>query len=150
MGSHSSGHLPTVRVHQSLHSLIHLTGSERLESIHQVNCSVFLLNTSRIIHLPFSPCITCHSTYQTMAGTQQLPAWMTLPTMVITNAEGQPIATTTTTLELPLVYYGPSVSLDFHHLLVVNVIGRGLNWKESKWWMKLKRKLPCFLAQETS
>ncbi|KAF9231363.1 hypothetical protein BU15DRAFT_56224 [Melanogaster broomeanus] len=46
-----------------------------------------------------------------MAGTQQLPAWMTLSTIVITNAEGQPIATTTTTLQLPLTYYGPSIPL---------------------------------------
>ena len=46
-----------------------------------------------------------------MAGTQQLPSWMTLSTAVITNANGQPIATSVTTLELPLTYYGPSVSV---------------------------------------
>ncbi|KAH0833390.1 hypothetical protein J3R83DRAFT_12494 [Lanmaoa asiatica] len=46
-----------------------------------------------------------------MAGTQQLPSWMTLSTIVITNTDGQPVATSTTTLELPLTYYGPSIPL---------------------------------------
>ncbi|KAG8212821.1 hypothetical protein J3R82DRAFT_11115 [Butyriboletus roseoflavus] len=39
-----------------------------------------------------------------MADTQQLPSWMTLSTIVVTNSNGQPIATSTTTLELPLTY----------------------------------------------
>ncbi|KAF8553997.1 hypothetical protein OG21DRAFT_1141050 [Imleria badia] len=46
-----------------------------------------------------------------MAATQQLPPWMTLSTIVITNSNGQPVATSTTTLELPLTYYGPSIPL---------------------------------------
>ncbi|KAF9220714.1 hypothetical protein BS17DRAFT_787035 [Gyrodon lividus] len=46
-----------------------------------------------------------------MAGTQQLPPWMTLLTTVITNSQGQPVATSTTTLQLPLTYYGPSIPL---------------------------------------
>ncbi|KAH7884898.1 hypothetical protein F5I97DRAFT_1516225 [Phlebopus sp. FC_14] len=46
-----------------------------------------------------------------MAGTQQLPSWMTLSMVVITNAEGQPVTTSTTTLQLPLTYYGPSIPL---------------------------------------
>ncbi|KIJ62994.1 hypothetical protein HYDPIDRAFT_114155 [Hydnomerulius pinastri MD-312] len=46
-----------------------------------------------------------------MAETQQLPSWMTVATMVYTNAAGQPTATMTTTLELPLTYYGPSIPL---------------------------------------
>ncbi|KIK94225.1 hypothetical protein PAXRUDRAFT_460483 [Paxillus rubicundulus Ve08.2h10] len=46
-----------------------------------------------------------------MAGTQQLPPWMTLFTTVITNSQGQPVATSTTTLQLPLTYYGPSIPL---------------------------------------
>jgi hypothetical protein len=44
-----------------------------------------------------------------MAATQQLPSWMTLSTTVYTNAAGQTI-TSETTLQLPLTYYGPSVS----------------------------------------
>ncbi|KAG9316091.1 hypothetical protein JVU11DRAFT_3764 [Chiua virens] len=48
-----------------------------------------------------------------MAGTQQLPPWLTLSEVVITNSNGQPIATSTTTLELPLTYYGPSVSFPY-------------------------------------
>ncbi|KAF8836584.1 hypothetical protein BDN67DRAFT_973969 [Paxillus ammoniavirescens] len=46
-----------------------------------------------------------------MAETQQLPPWMTLFTTVITNSQGQPVATSTTTLQLPLTYYGPSIPL---------------------------------------
>ncbi|TFK53437.1 hypothetical protein OE88DRAFT_1655574, partial [Heliocybe sulcata] len=41
---------------------------------------------------------------------QQLPSWMTYSTTVITDAAGDPIATSTTILTLPLTYYGPSVS----------------------------------------
>lgn len=45
-----------------------------------------------------------------MAATQQLPSWMTLATTVYTNAAGQTV-TSETTLQLPLTYYGPSVSV---------------------------------------
>ncbi|KAG1735360.1 uncharacterized protein EDB91DRAFT_1145116 [Suillus paluster] len=45
-----------------------------------------------------------------MAATQQLPSWMTLATIVYTNAAGQTV-TTETTLQLPLTYYGPSIPL---------------------------------------
>lgn len=45
-----------------------------------------------------------------MAGTQELPSWMTLSIVTITNSEGILVTTSTTTLELPLTYYGPSVS----------------------------------------
>ncbi|KAH7928316.1 hypothetical protein BV22DRAFT_1030802 [Leucogyrophana mollusca] len=44
------------------------------------------------------------------APSQQLPSWMTLSTIVFTNAEGTPM-TSTTTLQLPLTYYGPSIPL---------------------------------------
>ncbi|KAI6108894.1 hypothetical protein EDD16DRAFT_1487876 [Pisolithus croceorrhizus] len=46
-----------------------------------------------------------------MAGTQQLPSWMTLSITTITNSEGIPVTTSTTTLQLPLTYYGPSIPL---------------------------------------
>ncbi|KAL4062939.1 hypothetical protein V8B97DRAFT_2089916 [Scleroderma yunnanense] len=46
-----------------------------------------------------------------MAGTQELPSWMTLSIVTITNSEGIPMTTSTTTLELPLTYYGPSIPL---------------------------------------
>ncbi|KAF8124710.1 hypothetical protein EV363DRAFT_1586728 [Boletus edulis] len=46
-----------------------------------------------------------------MAGTQELPSWLTRSTVVITNSIGQPVATSTTLLELPLTYYGPSIPL---------------------------------------
>ncbi|KAG6332566.1 hypothetical protein ID866_6525 [Astraeus odoratus] len=46
-----------------------------------------------------------------MAGTQQLPPWMTLSVTTITNSEGIPLTTSTTTLQLPLTYYGPSIPL---------------------------------------
>ncbi|KAI0290266.1 hypothetical protein B0F90DRAFT_1787686 [Multifurca ochricompacta] len=44
------------------------------------------------------------------APTQQLPSWLSLSTSLATNAAGQPTATFTTLLTLPLTYFGPSVS----------------------------------------
>lgn len=41
---------------------------------------------------------------------QQLPPWMTLVSSVLTDSNGEPTATSFTTLQLPLTYYGPSVS----------------------------------------
>ena len=41
--------------------------------------------------------------------TQELPAWYTLITSVATDPAGNPTATVTTLMRLPLTYYGPSV-----------------------------------------
>ncbi|KAH9010087.1 hypothetical protein EDB83DRAFT_2530929 [Lactarius deliciosus] len=45
------------------------------------------------------------------APTQELPAWLSLSTSLATNAAGQPTATFTTLVYLPLTYYGPSIPL---------------------------------------
>jgi len=53
---------------------------------------------------PFLPsCMT--------APTQELPSWLSYSTSVATNDQGDPTATFTTVINLPLTYYGPSVSL---------------------------------------
>lgn len=44
-------------------------------------------------------------------ASQELPPWMTLVSSVLTDSNGQPTATQLTTLQLPLTYYGPSVSV---------------------------------------
>ncbi|KAI0730095.1 hypothetical protein C8Q72DRAFT_825490 [Fomitopsis betulina] len=44
------------------------------------------------------------------APTQSLPPWMTLSSAIVTDPDGS-VFTSYTTLELPLTYYGPSVSL---------------------------------------
>ncbi|EIN03993.1 hypothetical protein PUNSTDRAFT_139035 [Punctularia strigosozonata HHB-11173 SS5] len=44
-------------------------------------------------------------------ASQDLPPWMTLATSTFTDAAGNPTATAEVTLELPLTYFGPSVSL---------------------------------------
>ncbi|KAH9046126.1 hypothetical protein EDB84DRAFT_1467770 [Lactarius hengduanensis] len=41
------------------------------------------------------------------APTQELPAWLSLSTSLATNAAGEPTATFTTLIYLPLTYYGP-------------------------------------------
>ena len=43
------------------------------------------------------------------APTQVLPSWLTLSTTVITLPDGS-LTTASTTLQLPLTYFGPSVS----------------------------------------
>ncbi|KAH9063586.1 hypothetical protein EDB87DRAFT_1602476 [Lactarius vividus] len=45
------------------------------------------------------------------APTQELPSWLSLSTSLATNAAGQPTATFTTLVYLPLTYYGPSIPL---------------------------------------
>ncbi|KIY49199.1 hypothetical protein FISHEDRAFT_72546 [Fistulina hepatica ATCC 64428] len=45
-----------------------------------------------------------------LVTTQLLPSYLTLSTSVYTNAEGQ-LTTSSTTLQLPLTYYGPSIPL---------------------------------------
>ncbi|KAF8260598.1 hypothetical protein EI94DRAFT_887246 [Lactarius quietus] len=45
------------------------------------------------------------------APTQQLPSWLSVSTSFATNAAGEPTATFTTLIELPLTYYGPSIPL---------------------------------------
>lgn len=44
------------------------------------------------------------------APTQELPPWLSFVTTTITDAGGNPLATSTTLQYLPLTYYGPSVS----------------------------------------
>ena len=46
------------------------------------------------------------------APTQVLPSWLSLSTTVITFPDGS-VTTSSTTLQLPLTYYGPSVSIFF-------------------------------------
>lgn len=43
------------------------------------------------------------------APTQMLPSWLTLATTVVTAPDGA-VTTSLVTLQLPLTYYGPSVS----------------------------------------
>ncbi|KAI0261169.1 hypothetical protein BC834DRAFT_972946 [Gloeopeniophorella convolvens] len=45
------------------------------------------------------------------APTQQLPSWLSRSTSTATNAEGQPTATFTTIVNLPLTYFGPPIPL---------------------------------------
>ncbi|KAN0124148.1 hypothetical protein V8E53_015846 [Lactarius tabidus] len=45
------------------------------------------------------------------APTQQLPSWLSDSTSIATDAAGQPTATFTTVINLPLTYYGPSIPL---------------------------------------
>jgi hypothetical protein len=42
--------------------------------------------------------------------TQELPPWLSASLTVITDPAGE-LITTTTVVQLPLTYYGPSVSL---------------------------------------
>jgi hypothetical protein len=44
------------------------------------------------------------------APTQELPSWLSYSSSVATNDQGDPTATFTTVINLPLTYYGPSVS----------------------------------------
>ncbi|KAI0044298.1 hypothetical protein FA95DRAFT_1562431 [Auriscalpium vulgare] len=45
------------------------------------------------------------------APTQQLPPWLSISTSIATDANGNPTATATTLLQLPLTYYGPPIPL---------------------------------------
>jgi len=45
------------------------------------------------------------------APTQELPPWMSYSTTVIMTGPGGGVVTSTTLLQLPLTYYGPSVSV---------------------------------------
>ncbi len=54
---------------------------------------------------------TCWRPPRMTAPTQELPSWLSLSTSLATNAAGQPTATFTTLLYLPLTYYGPPVSV---------------------------------------
>ncbi|KAF5365294.1 hypothetical protein D9758_005476 [Tetrapyrgos nigripes] len=47
-----------------------------------------------------------------MSGpTQELPSWFTISTTILTDAAGNPTATSESLLYLPLTYYGPSIPL---------------------------------------
>lgn len=46
--------------------------------------------------------------------TQELPPWYTQITTTATDAAGNPTATFTTLMRLPLTYYGPSVRRRLH------------------------------------
>lgn len=50
--------------------------------------------------------------------TQQLPSWLSLSTTVVTYPDGS-VSTASTTLQLPLTYYGPSVSLRYLRFAIV-------------------------------
>ncbi|KAI0064958.1 hypothetical protein BV25DRAFT_1914105 [Artomyces pyxidatus] len=45
------------------------------------------------------------------APTQQYPPWLSVSTSIATDSNGNPTATATTVLQLPLTYYGPSIPL---------------------------------------
>ncbi|KAI0035508.1 hypothetical protein K488DRAFT_82951 [Vararia minispora EC-137] len=45
------------------------------------------------------------------APTQQYPPWLTVVSTVFTNAAGEPTATSSIVLNLPLTYYGPPIDL---------------------------------------
>jgi len=53
------------------------------------------------------------------APTQELPSWLSYSSSVLTDDAGNPTSTYTTVINLPLTYYGPSVSIwNFNRHLV--------------------------------
>jgi hypothetical protein len=77
-------------------------------------------------------------------ASQQLPSWLTLSSTVITAPDGS-VFTAFTTLQLPLTYFGPSVSLISFAICKIRVGVREYSF--SLWLLRLSQK--CYAVSIT-